>query len=523
MSALEDTSRPFVKVIVIGAGVSGLAMGCQLRRQLKCDDFVIYDRAAEAGGTWAANHYPGCGVDIPAVFYSLSFAPNPDFSKLFPKQPEILNYLHQVIEKNDLARHFVGNVQWETAAWNEATSTWLVTLRDMHSNRVFEHECKVLISAVGGLSVPNEFRMKGMESFTGDIVHTARWNKDLSLKGKHVVVIGNGSSASQLVPSIVDEAKTVTQFIRTPQHYVPSQNRLIGPNMRTLFRYVPGLLWLFRMLIFLYLETAGAQFNRTAEGAAMRAAAMERCKQYIQENAPEEYWPLLVPSYDFGCKRRVFDSENYIASLQCKNVFLTDDPITALESDCVVTRSGKRLPADVIVLATGFALTQFDVPLQGLNGQTRASHWKQTGSKSAFKTVAMAGFPNFFYILGPHAGRGHTSTILTIENFIHLILRAIKPVLSGRAESVEISDASDRKFHTDILVALEKTVFSGGCSSWYIDSQTGRNWFIYPWSSFGMWYSTHVEGMEDWVYRTEEKYWIVRLGARLCLSGFDRR
>ncbi|KAJ5701169.1 monooxygenase [Penicillium malachiteum] len=493
-------SKPFVTVMVIGAGFSGLAMGCQLKKELKCEDLVIYDQMPKPGGTWWSNQYPGCGVDIPAVFYSLSFAPNPHFSKVFPKQDEILGYFNRVAAEHDISRHIQCNVQWEEGHWIEETSTWQVRLRDLSTGMLFQQGCKILVSAVGGLSIPKTMNFKDAEVFEGDIVHTAQWNHDVCLRDKNVVVIGNGSSASQLVPSIVDEAKKITQFMRTPQHYMPSENIPISLFLRKVFQHIPSLLWLLRAVVFAYLETSGPQFNITTKGESLRKRASETSRKYVQANAPEEYWPLLIPTFDLGCKRRVFDNDRYIPCLHRANVHLTADPIVAIQPRSVLTKSGKVYPADTIVLATGFTTAQFDAKLFGRNGLSREDHWKEFGSKSAFKTVAMANFPNFFYILGPHSGRGHTSTIFAAESFVHLVIRVIKDVVNGHTRSVEIRPSSEKSFHEHILKALDKTVYTDKCGSWYIDQKTGKNWFIYPWDSFTMWYSTHMDGMEDWVY-----------------------
>jgi cation diffusion facilitator CzcD-associated flavoprotein CzcO len=174
---------------------------------------------------------PGCAVDIPAVLYSLSFAPNHDFSRLFPRQEEIMRHFDQTARRFGISSHVSCGKEWTGARWQASTSTWLVTLRDVSTGQVLEHECQVLISAVGGLVDPNPFQMEGMDTFEGDIIHTARWKRDVFLRDKNVVVIGNGgmlaiclstifpadqllASASQLIPAIVDEVNTVTQFIR---------------------------------------------------------------------------------------------------------------------------------------------------------------------------------------------------------------------------------------------------------------------------------------------------------------------
>ncbi|KAL5362899.1 hypothetical protein BJX96DRAFT_167031 [Aspergillus floccosus] len=484
--ALKESS-PFKRVIIVGAGFSGLAMACQLKQKLGSHDFVIYDRGAGFGGTWFFNTYPGCGVDIPAVLYSLSYAPNPDFSNFFPKQDEVLRYMKHVVDRFNLSGHLIGNTDWIGASWQDDTKTWLVNLKDLSTGQEYVQRCSILISAVGALTNPNPFYAPGIDRFQGNIIHTARWDHNVSLRDKDVVVIGNGVGTSR--------------SRRSPlYHAIHPGNTIITPFWRTVFRYLPGVLRSLRLLTFLYLETSTPQFNITEQGAKMRKQTAEISECYIKETAPAQYWPLLMPDHEVGCKRRVFDHNGYIMSLNRDNVHLTDDPIVAIYERSVVTKSGTTYPADVIVLANGFALTQFDADLRGRYGRTRSEHWKDIGYIEAFHSIGMAGFPNFFYILGPNSGRGHTSAVLSIESYTNLIIRVIKPVIAGSALSVEPNSSSEKEYNERLHGALEDTVFTNTCRSWYIDSKTGYNWAVYPWSSFYMWWTTQIAGLGGWVY-----------------------
>lgn len=496
--------RPFTKVVVIGAGFSGLTMVCQLQIKLNCDEYVIYDRGSAPGGAWWANKYPGCAVDIPAAFYSLSFAPNPDFSKAFPPQSEILAYFNSVAQRYGVSQHIVSNTEWEGAYWQELTSTWLVKMKNIPTGEVFYHECQILISAVGGLVNPNTFNVPGLETFDGDIIHTARWKSDISLRQMNVVVVGNGCSAAQLVPAIADEAKRIYQFIRTPQHYLENDNMHINENWRRIFRHVPVTLWILRIIVFLYLESTSVCFGKDQNGVKARNRSLKRSEAYIKQTAPEKYWPLLIPKYELGCKRRVFDSSKYIGHLQRSNIHLTNDPIVAFRSKSVLTKSGQEYPADVVLLATGFSLTQYDVEIEGRNGRTRNDHWDEYGYKEAYKSIAMSGFPNFFYVLGPNSGKGHTSTIYSIENHVDLIASVITPVIKDHYTFVEVKADQERLYNEQLHRSLAKTIFNNSCQSYFIDQKTKKNWFIYPWSSFDMWYSTHWGRKDDWIYNIRE-------------------
>ncbi|KAL4915993.1 FAD/NAD(P)-binding domain-containing protein [Aspergillus aurantiobrunneus] len=495
-----DHSPPFTKAVIVGAGFSGLAMACQMKQKLYCDDFVVYDRENGFGGTWLANDYPGCGVDIPAAFYSLSYVPNPDFSNFFPKRDEVLQYINNVATRFDLSRHLVGNTEWVGASWQDDSKTWLVRLRNLSTGQEYVQVCSILISAVGALTNPNPFHPHGIDRFQGNVIHTARWDHSVTLRDKAVIVVGNGASATQLVPAVAAEARSITQFLRSKQYFLPGgSNTTIDPFWRRLFRYVPGVLLSIRLFIFLYLETSTPQFNLTKNGERMRKQTAEICERYIKENAPE-YWPLLTPDYEVGCKRRVFDHDGYVAALNRDNIHLTDDEIAALHEHSVLTKAGRKYPADVIVLANGFSLTQFDTDLQGRCGRSRQEYWKEVGYVEAFNTIGMSEFPNFFYILGPNSGRGHTSAIFSIENYIDLIVRVIKPIVEGSALSAEPRLASEKAYNEWLQRALRNTVFANTCRSWYVDARTGYNWAVYPWSSFYMWWTTHVAGLDDWAY-----------------------
>ncbi|OQD63401.1 hypothetical protein PENPOL_c009G01734 [Penicillium polonicum] len=474
------------KVLIIGAGFSGLATACQLRREHNCDDYVIYDRSPAPGGTWWANKYPGCAVDIPAVFYSLSFAPNPDFSKVYPPQAEILEYFNKVADKFDVSRHIVRNTEWEGAYWQDLTNSWLVKLKDLSTGQPFYHECKILISAVGALVNPNRFGIPGVETFEGDIVHTAAWKADLSLHQKDVIVVGNGCSAAQLIPAIAKEAGSITQFIRTPQFYLQNENMQIDDNWKFIFRYVPGVLRLLRLMVFLFLESTAVRFNTNYKGGKARNLSAERSKAYIQSTAP-------------------------------------DDPIVKISSHSIFTKSGQEYHADAILLATGFALTQYEVELVGRNGRTRDEHWGNFGYKEAYKSTAMSGFPNFFYVLGPNSGKGHTSAIYCIENYVNLVMKVIAPVLQDRSSFVEVKSDSEKEYNENLHEKIATTIFNSSCGSYFIDHKTRKNWFIYPWNSFVMWYSTHWARSDDWTYdtRPDKNHRVFSFGHLLLLLALS--
>ncbi|KAJ5182077.1 hypothetical protein N7449_012224, partial [Penicillium cf. viridicatum] len=384
---------------------------------------------------------PGCAVDIPAVFYSLSFAPNPDFSKVYPPQAEILEYFNKVADKFDVSRHIVRNTEWEGAYWQDLTNSWLVKSKDLSTGQTFYYEC--------------------VETFEGDIAHTAAWKADLSLHQKDVIVVSNGCSAAQLIPAIAKEAGSITQFIRTPQFYLQNENMQIDDKWKFIFRYVPGVLRLLRLIVILLLGSTAVRFNINYKGNKARNLSAERSKAYIQSTALAPDLRQHLISFDFY-------QEEY--------------------------------PADAILLATGFALTQYEVELVGRNGRTRDEHWGNFGYKEAYKSTAMSGFPNFFYALSPNSGKCHTSAIHCIENYVNLVIKVISPALQDRASFVEVKPDSEKEYNENLHEKIATTIFNNSCGSYFIDYKSQKNWFIYPWNSFVMWYSTHWGRSDDWTY-----------------------
>ena len=307
---------------------------------------------------------PGCSVDIPAIFYSLSFAPNPDFSQFFPDQPEILQYVKDVAKKFGVDTHIKVNMSWDNATWQEASKTWCVRLTNVQTGEAFVQECNILISGVGGLVDPNPCTIPGIDTFQGPIAHTARWRNDIVLEDKNIIVIGNGCSGSQVVPAIADKAKNVYQFFRSSQFYFPRMNPTIHPWVKWAFRYVPLLMIFLRHLLFNFMEYTFIQFRIDDRGNRHRLASKKISDNYVEKTAPKEYWDLLKPTYKVGCKRKVFDP-GYLKSLHRDNVHLTNDQIIRIEPTEVITESGRHYPADVIVCC--FPATCVRVPADSRN------------------------------------------------------------------------------------------------------------------------------------------------------------
>lgn len=384
--------------------------------------------------------------------------------------------------------------------WMEEQNRWRLTIRDQRRDKTFFHEASVLFSASGQLVYPAEIDVPGTETFKGDIFHSARWRQDVSLEGKDVVVFGNGCTANQIVPAIVERTKSLTQIVRSKHWVFPPIDMEYPGWMRWMFKHLPFVLRLHRFHIFLQAESQFRLFPMTKRAAKLRQAMRVGVERYMRTTAPKKYHDILIPDFDIGCKRRIFDS-GYLKSLHASNLRLTNKKAVEIVPEGVRTEQG-LIKADVIVMANGFRTNEFVSPLKvvGRNGELLTEHWEKAGGPEAYNCSVMSGFPNFFLILGPNAATGHTSAIMASENTINYALRILKPVITGKADTVEIRPDAEFAYSTKIQDDLAKTVWNSGCHSWYVKEDHGRTWnaMSYPYSQVHFWYRSVFPTWKDW-------------------------
>ncbi|KAH8901523.1 putative monooxygenase [Thozetella sp. PMI_491] len=498
-------------IIIIGGGMSGIGLAVQLRRYYKTTTFEIYEKTNDLGGTWAINTYPGCGVDVASHFYSYSFALNPDWSRKFPMQQEILAYFNDVARKYGLDDRTKLECTVQTAVWDEASSVWNVTIFDQASKTSFQRSCRALVSAVGALSIPKKCDIPGSEAFEGKIFHSARWDHSFDHTGKKILVLGNGCSATQFVPVVAETAKSVIQVVRQP-HWLLERPNPTYSRLFKLFMRIPGVMQLLRVMIYTELEAEWTMFE-TATGGSARQKLGEASKAYIRKNAPPKYIDALVPKFEVGCKRRVFDT-GYLECLHRENVELEwKDPVVKITNSGAVFESGKEVQVDAIILATGFETTTLLTPLEiiGRNGVSMNEHWDRynEGLPQAYYGTCVAGFPNFFVMMGPNTVNGHLSVTYSSECQINFTLRMLDPILrsvrpSGRhIASVEVKQKAEDEENDWIQNRAKELVWSSGCTNWYVEPKTGKNVMVYPHWQWHYWLRSIFIKREDIIYTSD--------------------
>jgi cation diffusion facilitator CzcD-associated flavoprotein CzcO len=455
---------------ILGAGFGGLGMAIRLK-QAGIDDFVVWERDAEVGGTWWANSYPGCQCDIPSHLYSFSFAPNPDWTRTYPLQPELKRYLSECTERYGVREHIRLSCEVTGAEWDDREGVWRIET----AQGPFTVE--LLIAAPGFLSEPATPMLPGLDDFEGETFHTARWNHDHDLSGRRVAVIGTGASAIQVVPRIQPIVEHLDVFQRTPPWVMPHRDRPITDMERRVYRRFPALQRAIRATVYFVREllVPGFVYRPKLMQLPQRVA-----RRHLEKQVPDpSLRTKLTPDYSFGCKR-VLPSNDWYPAITQPNVSVITDGIREVRPNGVVTADGELHELDTIVLATGFHVTdvRFAKIVRGLDGELMSDVWN--GSPQAYRGTAVAGFPNLFIITGPNTGLGHNSLVYMIEAQLEYLMDALRVMDQRGATRVEVRRAAQEAYNDDLQSRMDRTVWnSGGCSSWYIDAN-GKNTTIWP-------------------------------------------
>ncbi len=464
-----------VDVFVVGAGFAGLGMAIKLSERGE-DDFVVIERGRDVGGTWRDNTYPGAACDVPSQLYSFSFAPNPSWSRSFSPQAEIQDYLRDVAEHSGVLDRFRFQTDFEDGRWDEEANLWRI--------RTSAGDCtaRVLVSAAGALSDPKMPAIDGVDSFQGEVFHSARWNHGSDLTGKRVAVIGTGASSIQIVPEIVERVAHLDVYQRTAPWVMPRHDRGYTRAERLAFRHLPVVQKLYRSAIYWGREMFVPAFTVNPKIAApAKRLSLANIKKGITDPGLRE---RVTPRYEIGCKR-ILISNDWYPALDRDDVHLVTEGISKVTPNGIVTEDGVEREVDVLINATGFHTTDLPIAehITGRNDETLAEQWEREGM-SAYKGATAHGFPNLFFIVGPNTGLGHSSMVFMIESQIAYTVDALERIRAGDLGAVEPTRAAQARWNEDLQRRMQRTVWhTGGCSSWYLDAH-GRNVTLWPRTTF---------------------------------------
>ena len=483
-------------VVIIGAGMTGMLMMIKLR-EAGITDITILEKKDSVGGTWRENTYPGVACDIPSHMYTYSFEPNPEWSQLFAPGEEIRDYFERVSRKYGIQ---------DCVRFNEAVISSIYENGKWHieTSKGQQISADFLISATGILHQPVKPALPGLDSFAGRQFHTAEWDHEVELRGKRVGVVGTGSTAVQVISELVDYPGTqVNVFQRTPQWIFNAPNSRFSEKQKQRFRDNPGRMHQLRARMSRVLEQI---FIKAVTGTGpldrlKHAFLSWNCKRYLGRVKNPELRRKLTPDYKVGCKRLIVSSTFYDA-IQKDNAVLTTEGIERVVPEGIITADGQLHELDVLVLATGFDPFSFMRPMQfvGRDGVSIEQAWSR--KVSAYRSVLLPQFPNFFLMLGPNTPIGNFSVIAMSEVQAAYVIKLIDQWRRGELATVEASVEATRRFNRYLKAGFGSTVWTGGCQSWYLDADGDPATWPYSW---GQWVAEMAEpDLRDFVTVAEQ-------------------
>jgi cation diffusion facilitator CzcD-associated flavoprotein CzcO len=465
------SGRHGAEVVVIGAGLSGVAAVIELRRA-GFDDVVVLEKSSLIGGTWRDNTYPGCGCDVPSMLYEYSFAPN-SWSRCFADRSEILDYLETTAATHgaDKAIRYDTEVldgRWDPDAhrWNLQTTSGTYTAR-------------AVIVATGPWHRPRYPDIPGLDAFPGTAFHSARWNHDADLTGCRVAVVGTGASTVQFLPEIQPQAAVINVFQSTPHWVLPKPDYPIPAGLHRFLNRHPAARRALRGLHHWTQEAIGVPLRHPRLLRPLEAAARLHLRTSVPNRTLRQ---ALTPHHRIG-GRRLITSDTYYPALTQPNVRLHPTRVTAVQGSYVIGANGTRTPADIIILATGYHIG--DLPLahrlHGTNGTTLARTW--TDNRRAYLGTSVSGYPNLFLLLGPNLLTGTTAVPTVLEAQLRYITTALTHLHTSGCAALDVKPEAEEAHHQALHEALRTTVYNTTGGSGYYFGIPGVNTFCWPWST----------------------------------------
>lgn len=463
-----------LRVLIIGAGFAGVGLAIQLQKR-GIDDFLVLEKAASVGGTWRDNHYPGAACDVPSHLYSYSFEPKTDWSRKFAPQAEIVAYIQHCVDKHQLAGKIRCNTEVASAEFEQASGLWRVIGKEGE-----HYLAQALVSACGQLNQPAYPRIPGLESFTGEAFHSARWNHAYDLTGKRVAVIGTGASAIQFVPEIVPKVQHLTLFQRSAAYVISKPDRAYKRWELALLRRWPWLQQIDRGLKYVQHEVRALAFIHFP--ALMKLFQFSFQRHLAAAIADPERQRQLQPDYPLGCKR-ILISNNYFPALAQGNVAIVNQAIQSITAHGVVTADGREHPVDALIYGTGFTATDFLAPMQikGLGGVELNQAWRD--GAEAYKGISVSGFPNLFLLYGPNTNLGHNSILYMLESQFAYVLNCLDALQQQGLRYMDVKPQVQQRFNQHLQQVIRHSIWEQGCTSWYKNA-AGKNTNNWPGFTF---------------------------------------
>ncbi|KIM98172.1 hypothetical protein OIDMADRAFT_129122 [Oidiodendron maius Zn] len=519
-----------VRIVTIGAGMSGINIIRTLRLNTSNFEHVVYEKNEEIGGTWFENRYPGCACDIPSHNYQFSHTPNPEWSCVFSESDEIQSYLQHVCDKHELREYIKLSHSVQHAQWDEESGKWILKVKDEVAGTTFEDRCDFLLDASGILNDWKWPDIKGLHSFKGDLIHSARWPKDFSYAEKTVAVIGNGSSGVQIVPALQPTVKKLVHILRSPTWISPPHTQVMAASPAAPFlstiqfdaqgRFTESQMEEFKTdpqkygkFVKVVEAIVNSRFPSLLNGSPEAMITRQIITQYMTHalNQDETLMKALIPDFPVGC-RRMTPGVGYLDALTKPNV---QTVITGIEEICpegIKLVTGELIVVDAIVCATGFNLSFVPrFPIIGTSGNLQ-DIWKDS-VPAAYMSCMVPNLPNYFTFLGPNAPIGHGSVVTITEHIAKYITKIIMKCQLEDITSVRPSPEAVKDFSEHIANFMPRTAWSASCSSWFKNGKKdGPVTALHPGSRIHWFHMLELPRWEDFEWKSAAKNRFAYLG-----------
>ena len=421
--------------------------------------------------------------------YSYSFEPNPDWTREYPGQEEIRDYLIGVAHKYQLYKYIRFSSSVEEACWDDENNKWRIKVarlggKEAEIGQSYTIKADFLVSAVGQLNMPKYPNIRGLATFSGKVMHSARWDWDYDLQGKNIGIIGTGATAAQIIPEIAPRCKNLVVFQRTPAWVMPRHDNVISPVRRKIYRHIPLVRKRYRASLMDFRETVfSASFDpKSSKHNLITSISKQHVFTQLGGDEHATLRARLIPDYPFSCKR-IIVSDDYYPAMKQKGVSLETSSILEITPDGVTVEGDKHYDLDVLILATGFRTTEFMYPMKifGTGKQALEEIWSD--GASAYLGITVQNLPNFGMLYGPNTNLAYNSLILQIEAQSLYINTLISSVLNAKQQGktlwLQPKPNTVETYNQEVQARLAQSTFADPkCTSWFKD-ENGRittNW-----------------------------------------------
>jgi cation diffusion facilitator CzcD-associated flavoprotein CzcO len=382
-------------VVIIGAGISGIGAAYHLRLQNPDIKFVILESKDHFGGTWYTHTYPGVRSDSDLYTFGYSFKPWTGVP--IATGGEIMKYLGDVIQENDIAKHIRFLHKVLGCSYSSEDHSWTVDVQRTDVNASIGFKARFLWTCQGYYDHDHPYTpvWPGMKDFKGKIVHPQHWPNDLDLSGKKVVVIGSGATAATLIPAVAAQCEHVTMLQRSPTYFHP------GRDMDELAKELRKIKvkdeWIHEIMRKKILYEQAEFIKLTFEQPEIaKQLLLDGAKAYLGEENQELINKHFTPKYRPWQQRLALipNGDLYLTIRSGKADVVTDE-IETFNENGILTKSGQQLNADVIITATGFNLSFIGSIPFVVDG--KLIHWKDTVT---YRGMMFTGVPNLVCIFG---------------------------------------------------------------------------------------------------------------------------